>query len=305
MPLPKVIAIVLNWNRTDDTCQCVRSLRQSEYSNLEILVVDNGSDFEAYTALQAALPGQAILRSNINLGFAGGNNLGLRHALNSSADYALVINNDTIIHPQMVSQLVEVAEARPQVGLVGPVIYYLGQPTTVWFAGYRFTHGIYMLRRGLHLAQPLAEVEEVDFVSGCGMLIRRAALERIGFFSEDYFMYYEDLDYCFRAQSAGFKIACVTRASMWHAVSASTGGIDSPLKQYYQVKSSLIFYRQHSRGMKYGLNIALRLGHAGWTLLTALTQGRLKPTSLSMFLKGLREGWGKPNLTNTSSPTPH
>lgn len=294
MPLPKVTAIVLNWNRTQDTVQCVHSLQKSDYPALDILVVDNGSSHEHYAALQAALPDTAILRSSTNLGFAGGNNLGLQHVLERGAEYALVINNDTLVESQMVSQLVTVAEAHPQAGLVGPIIYYLAQPTEVWFAGYRFTHGIYVLRRGLNLQPPLRSVEPVDFVSGCGVLMRRSALERVGLFSEDYFMYYEDLDYCFRVKETGLEILCVTGARMWHTVSASTGGADSPLKQYYQVKSSLIFYRQHSRGLKYVLNVVLRLTHAGYTLMHAILTGRLRVAAIPMFLAGLWEGGRAP-----------
>jgi GT2 family glycosyltransferase len=292
MPLPKVVAIVLNWNLVDDTQRCVTSLQDSDYENLAVLVVDNGSELACYTQLRARLPANVcLLRSEVNLGFAEGNNLGLRRALERGADYVLIINNDTVVDPTMVSQLVTAAEAQPAAGLLGPIIYYLGSPDQVWFAGYRFSHGIYVLRRGLRLTPPLRPVEEVDFVSGCCMLMRREALERVGFFARDYFMYYEDLDLCFRVKEAGFKIFCVTGAKMWHAVSASTGGAESPMKQYYQVKSSLIFYRKHSRGLKRWLNISLRLGHAGVTLAKAVLQGRLKPAAIRMFWRGFREGW--------------
>jgi GT2 family glycosyltransferase/SAM-dependent methyltransferase len=292
MASPKVVAIVLNWNRVDDTCQCVASLRKSDYDHLELLVVDNGSSAAAYAQLRSRLGDTDILRSETNLGFAGGNNLGLRAALERGADYALVINNDTVVDPAMVRQLVEAGQARPEVALLGPIIYYMSQPEVVWFAGYRFSRGIYLLRRGLHLEPPVKPIEDVDFVSGCGMLLRRSALEQGLLFSDQYFMYYEDLDLCFRAKEAGMGVACVTGARMWHAVSASTGGADSPLKQYYQVKSSLIFYRQHSRGLKLWLNIGLRLAHAAQTLLLAVLSGRLKLGAIPMFLRGLREGWG-------------
>ncbi len=292
MPLPKVIALVLNWNLVDDTLHCVESLRQSDYAQLEVVVVDNGSELSLFQRLCAALPNDTtLLRSEVNLGFAGGNNLGLRYALEQGADYALVINNDTIVESTMVSQLVTAAEARPDAGLLGPIIYYLSSPNQVWFAGYRFSHGIYILRRGLRLKPPLQPTEEVDFVSGCCMLMRRTTLERVGLFASDYFMYYEDLDLCFRVKEADLKILCVTGAKMWHAISASTGGAESPLKQYYQVKSSLIFYHKHSHGLKRWLNITLRLGHASLTLAKAVLRGRLKPASIRMFWRGFREGW--------------
>lgn len=292
MALPKVAALVLNWNLVEDTLRCVQSLLQSTYANLDVVVVDNGSKLALYEDLKSRLPANVqLLRSEENLGFAAGNNLGLRHSLAQSADYALVINNDTTVEPTMISQLVAAAQANPDAGLVGPIIYYMSAPEQVWFAGYRFSHEIYILRRGLRLSPPLKPTEEVDFISGCSMLMSRALLEKVGVFATDYFMYYEDLDLCFRAKAAGFKILCVTGARMWHAVSTSTGGVDSPLKQYYQVKSSLIFYRKHSRGLKRALNVTLRMGHAGVTLASAVLRGRLRPGAVGMFLRGFQEGW--------------
>ena len=137
MPVPQVMAIVLNWNLLDDTCRCVSSLRQSDYPNLTLAVVDNGSDPDLYSQLRSRLTEDvALLRSELNLGFAEGNNLGLRYALEHGADYVLVINNDTVVAPDMVRRLVAVAEAQPDAGLLGPVIYYLQPPDQVWFAGY-------------------------------------------------------------------------------------------------------------------------------------------------------------------------
>ena len=295
MPVPQVMAIVLNWNLLDDTCRCVSSLRQSDYPNLTLAVVDNGSDPDLYSQLRSRLTEDvALLRSEMNLGFAEGNNLGLRYALEHGADYVLVINNDTVVAPDMVRRLVAVAEAQPDAGLLGPVIYYLQPPDQVWFAGYRFSHGIYVLRRGFHLTSPIQPTEDVDFVSGCGMLIRRSVLEQVGMFPNEYFMYYEDVDLCFRVKAAGMKIVCVPDAHMWHAVSTSSGGPDSPIKQYYQVKSSLIFYRKHFRGLKLWLNVALRFGHAVFTLSKAIVRGQLRWDAVKMFLVGTQEGWRQP-----------
>jgi hypothetical protein len=301
--LPKVVAVVLNWNLIEDTRRCAASLLDSDYQNLDVLVVDNGSEAACYESLQAVLPAKVhVLRSDVNLGFAEGNNLGLRYALEQGADYALVINNDTIVEATMVSQLVAAAQNDPQAGLVGPIIYYLSWPNQVWFAGYRFSHGIYVLRRGLRLTPPLQPYEEVDFVSGCCVLMSRALLEQVGFFSSEYFMYYEDVDLCFRTKAAGFKILCVTGAKMWHAVSASSGGADSPIKQYYQVKSSLIFYRKHFSGIKLWVNVGLRYSHAAYTLVKAVLRGRLKWESIRLFLKGSREGFQTVPVTSQAAP---
>lgn len=194
MAFPKVAALVLNWNLVEDTLRCVQSLLQSDYANLDVVVVDNGSKQALYEELKARLPANVqLVRSEENLGFAAGNNLGLRQVLAQGADYALVINNDTTVEPTMISQLVTTAQANPDAGLVGPIIHYMSAPEQVWFAGYRFSHEIYILRRGLRLSPPLQPAEEVDFISGCSMLMSRALLEQVGVFATDYFMYYEDL----------------------------------------------------------------------------------------------------------------
>jgi GT2 family glycosyltransferase len=287
---PTVWAVVLNWNRPEDTELCVESLRAGDYPALEILVVDNGSDAAKYAELQQRLESVDVFRLESNLGFGAGNNTGARYALERGADYVLLINNDTTVHPRMIGMLIEVMESDPMVGVAGPIIYYMDQPDTVWFAGYRITGKLYVLRRGLRLKLPLKPVEEVDFVSGCGMLLRRETVEQVGMFSPEYFMYYEDLDLCLRVKQAGWKIACVTGARMWHKVSASSGGSFSPMKQYHQVRSSLIFYRRYTRGVMFIVNIGLRLAHAGYSLLGYLLRGALSGSMLKHYWRGVREG---------------
>jgi hypothetical protein len=290
---PLVYAIVLNWNRPDDTHACLNSLVHVDYPALKVLVVDNGSDTEQARRLQAEALGAEVLWLERNYGFAEGNNKGMRYALEHGADFILLLNNDTTVDPGLVPELINVIKDDPLIGIAGPIIYYADVPDSVWFAGMRFRDGLYVVRRGLHLKPPLKRAEEVDFVSGCGMLIRRSVLERIGFFSPDYFMYYEDLDYCVRARRAGFKLVCATQARMWHAVSASTGGPDSPLKQYHQVKSSLVFYKQHTHGVLYLLNVTLRFAHAFWVMLIAILRGRLRLKAARFYFKGIREAMGR------------
>jgi len=288
--LPVVGAVVLNWNRPEDTCLCVESLKASDYPLLRIVVVDNGSDVVQYERLRQALTGVEIIRSENNLGFGRGNNLGIWYLLEQGAAYVLLVNNDALVDPQMVGILVNAMESDPSIGAAGPIIYYMSEPEKVWFAGYRFRDKLYVLRRGLHLKPPIKPVEYVDFISGCGMLLRREALEQVGGFSPEYFMYYEDLDLCVRIRKAGWKIACVTIAKMWHAVSASLGGIESPVKQYYQVRSSLIFYRRHTRGFVFIVNICLRLLHAGYSSIRYLLTKGLNGSLIRYYLRGIKEG---------------
>jgi len=288
--VPLVNVIVLNWNLPEDTIACVQSVFRSDYPRYQVTVVDNGSTDDSVERLTDQF-GDAItvIANKTNLGFGEGNNQGIRDALEGGADYTLLLNNDTIVAPDLVSELMRVMRSDAQVGIVGPVIYYADRPDDIWFAGMRFWSNLYIARHGLRLKPPLKPVETVDFVSGCGMLVSRGVWTTVGLFAPEFFMYYEDLDLCFRAQQAGFRLVTATRAWMWHRVSTSTGGIESPMKQYHQVKSSLLFYRKHTRGIWFLINMALRIGHAGWVTLKQLFQGRLRAEAAKAYLRGVSE----------------
>lgn len=296
---PAVWIVVLNWNRPQDTVQCVSSLRQLNYPAYRILIVDNGSTDESVEIFQR-LPDIELLVNDRNLGFAAGNNRGIEYVLRRGADYVLLLNNDTTVSPSMLSVLVEVAGTDHRIGIVGPVIYYADRSADVWFAGMRFHHGLYVVRKGLHLSLPLAPIEEVDFISGCGMLVCREVWERVGLFDPRFFMYYEDLDLCVRAKKAGYRIVCATQARMWHALSASTGGPDSPLKQYYQVKSTFLFCEKHTRGLQRVANVAIRLGHAGFIVIQQVVRRQLQWEAIRLYLKGVAEALSIPRSGDRS-----
>ncbi|MBN1135262.1 MAG: glycosyltransferase family 2 protein [Anaerolineae bacterium] len=285
---PVIWILVLNWNRPQDTLECVASLRNLNYPAFRILVVDNGSTDESVDLFRT-LPGIDLVVNEQNLGFAAGNNRGIQYALERGADWILLLNNDTTVSPPLLSRMIDAAQTDPQIGMVGPVIYYSDRPDQVWFAGMRFRHGLYVVRRGLHLKPPLNPVEDVDFISGCGMLVPRQTWERVGLFDPRFFMYYEDLDFCVRAKMAGYRLVCATQAHMWHALSASTGGPDSPLKQYYQVRSTLLFSQKHTRGWRRTATVTIRLGHAGFIALRQALRGQLRWEAIRLYVKGIAE----------------
>lgn len=279
--------IILNWNLPEDTLQCVASVLKSDYSNYHVIVVDNGSTDDSRERFAAELPPEVeVLPLPTNLGFGGGNNAAIQA---SRADYTLLLNDDTLVAPDMISELVAVMGSDPDIGVAGPMIYYADTPESLWFAGIRFWKKLYILQRGLHLRGPLQRVEYVDFVSGCGLCVRRDVWAQVGLFAPEFFMYYEDLDFSLRAKQTGFKLVTATRAKMWHRVSASTGGIESPLKQYYQVKSSLIFYRKHTRGLWFVINMALRIGHALWVMFKQMFKGGVRPAVAKKYMQGVYE----------------
>lgn len=257
-PSPRVAIIVLNWNGLADTLACLRSLAGLDYPNYEVVVVDNGSTDGSVEAVRADF-NVTILETGENLGFAEGNNVGLRHALAHGADYALLLNNDTEVAPDFVSALVDAIEATPQAGVAGPTIYYFDRPTTIWTAG-----GAIDWRRGDSYMMGLNEVDEgqcaavrqVDFVSGCALLARREVIEKVGLLDPRFFMYYEETEWCVRTGRAGYKILHVPRSHIWHKIAPAQQAA-SPRIHYYMTRNRLLFLKATGAGLRPWLHTLL------------------------------------------------
>jgi GT2 family glycosyltransferase len=251
--LPQVTIIVLNWNGLNDTLDCLESLGQLDYKNYKVVVVDNGSVDGSVPVIRERFPGVTIVENGENLGYAGGNNVGLRYAMAQGADYALLLNNDTVVDPAFLRVLVDEVQAEPAVGIAGPTIYYHERPDVIWSAG-----GAIDWQRGSTRMVGLDEWDEgqfgaeprpVDFVTGCAMLVRRAVMEQVGLLDERFFAYYEEAEWCVRAARAGYKILHVPLARMWHKISPSTQA-DSPLVHYYMTRNRLLFLRAAGAGLR-------------------------------------------------------
>jgi GT2 family glycosyltransferase len=254
--VPRVTIIVLNWNGLADTLACLESLSRLDCADqvgaYEVMVVDNGSTDGSPAAIRERFPGVTLIENGRNLGFTGGNNVGLRRALERGSDYALLLNNDTEVTPDFLRLLVEAAEADPRVGIAGPTIYYYDQPKTIWSAG-----GGIDWRRGRTWMLGLnerdigefgQEPQEVDFVTGCAMLVKRAVLERVGLLDDRFFAYYEEAEWCVRAQRAGFKIIHLPRAHIWHKISPLARA-DVPQVHYYMTRNRLLFLKATGAGL--------------------------------------------------------
>jgi GT2 family glycosyltransferase len=286
---PQIGVVIPAWNAIEYTLACLDSLARLRYPRFSVVVVDNGSQDGTREQVQASHPAVTVVRNERNMGFAYACNQGMDAVFGDGADYAFLLNNDTLVAPDLLSQLVAIAETLPCAGILGPKICYASQPETPWFTGMRFRLPVYIVR-----TQPRHQVQSdvpvpVDFVSGCGMLISRQLFRKIGGLNQDYFMYYEDLDYCLSAKKAGFEVFYVPQARMWHVLSVSSGGKDSPLKQYFQVKSAILFTRRHTRGLWRWLNLGIRFAHAGWTALKQLLRGELRWKAIRAYGRGVHE----------------
>lgn len=241
--LASVAVVVLNWNGMDDTLRCLRSLEAVGGDAPYVIVVDNGSIDGSCAAIRAAHPDVRLIETGTNLGYAEGNNVGLRVAIALGYRYVMLLNNDTVVDTDAISKLLERMEAEPDIGIVGPVICYLTEPDLVWSAG-----GFIDWRSGhiatTHVGATTAELPEqpweTDHVTGCCLLIRTAALAKAGLLDGRFFMYYEETEWCVRIARQGYRIVVVPGARIWHDVTADQHEA-SPAVAYYMTRNHLLF----------------------------------------------------------------
>lgn len=235
--MKKVITVILNYKVKALTLKCVESISKSSYKNLEVVVVDNNSN----DGLGKEITGVYFIQNTENLGFTGGNNVGIKQALKKGADYVFILNPDTVVNKDTVENLVLGLE-QTDAGIVGPKIYF-DNSETIWYAGGKFDllnvigshRGVDEKDRGQY-----KKTEETDYVSGAAMMVKRQVFDKVGLFDENFFLYYEDSDLCFRAKIAGFKIMYIPTAIVYHRNAQSTG-LGSPLQDYYITRNRMLF----------------------------------------------------------------
>ena len=285
---PRVAIVVLTWNGRDDTLGCLASLRAVEHEPLEVIVVDNGSSDGTAEAVREGFPEVALVRSDENLGFAGGNDLGIRHALARGADHVLVLNNDVEVEPGFVGPLVEEAERRPDAGALCSKILYFEPRDRIWFAGATFDP-----RRGYgrHVryreADDPGETEpwETDRACGAAMLVPRAVLDQVGDFDPELFFYAEDTDWSLRARAVGRRHWVVPRSRIYHKVSVTSGGENMPTPLYYGTRNTLVVCERHAPLGRFGTWRRRAL-----VVAANLAQAVTSPKR-SESLRAVRDGW--------------
>jgi len=214
---PKVSIIIVNWNRLEDTLDCLSSVFNLDYPNYEVIVVDNGSTDRSVPCIRERYPQVVIIENKRNLGFTGGNNRAMRYALQRNAEYVWLLNNDATTEPDALKKLVKTVEEHTEIGLISPMIYYHGKPDEVQFSGIRLDLKGYSYRETSRHTIPDDEAREMDnLLVGTALLIKRRVVADIGYLDEHYFAYFEDFEYCMRAKRFGYESTVLPSARVNH-----------------------------------------------------------------------------------------
>ena len=239
---PKVAIILLNWNRFLDTVECIESVYKIDYANYKIIVVDNGSNDDSVRNLRGRFDQIHLIENRNNLGYAEGNNVGIRHALKNGVDYVWLLNNDTVVDPHALTAMIDLAVRNREIGILGSKIYYFDKPDILWFAGATIDWKRAISAHIGRLEKDVGQYEnekEVERVTGCSMLIRREVLENVGLFDEKFFLYAEEVDLCVRARKKGYRNYYVPKSIVYHKVSISSGESSGPVFDYYNTRNFL------------------------------------------------------------------
>lgn len=291
---PRVLVIVLNWNGEDDTLACLESLARVDEPAFDVLVVDNGSRRSVAPLVRARFPRVACIELPVNLGYAGGNNVGLRQALAGDYAYAWVLNNDTVVDPGALGAAVAAARETAAAAVGGKVLDF-ADPSRLWM-----TYGAIDYRQSLIRLAGWGERDrgqydarrEVEWVPGCALLMSCAALRDVGLFDERFFAYHEDVDWCTSARERGWRIVYEPRSVVRHKGNRTLGGATytSPRK-YLSARSTVLFARKHatrSQRVKLWASILLTLP---FVYLRRLATGEAAGVRLKVrgWIDGLRD----------------
>ncbi len=319
---PKVAIIILNWNGWKNTVECLESLYQIDYSNYQIILIDNGSKDGSVERIQDYANGKInveskffqydstnkplklidpatrkaplqfnkellLIENKVNYGFAEGTNIGLRLAQKQIAEYVVVLNNDIVVNSRFLSEMVTESEKTPSIGIAGPTIYYYDRPTIVDFAGEDIT--LWRVK-GKEYCSKSAQLREVDKIEGSCMLIRRSLLDKIGLFYPKFWAYWEETDLCFRAKKAGYKVVYLPKPEVWHKVASSTGGEGNFLREYYLNRNRFLFARRNLSYANQAKFLLYFFGFELW-LKTAVELKYRKLDSILTYWKATLDGF--------------
>jgi len=286
---PLVYIIVLNYNGCRDTLECLESLERVSYVSFRVVVVDNCSTDESDLEIRAKYPGHKFIQTGKNLGYAGGNNLGIRLALENKADYVCLLNNDTTVTPDFLEPLVNWMEQDKTTGIAGPKVCDYYKQDIIQATGSKanlFLGKFYQLNRGKK-KDGVQGVLEVDYVAGACLLIRSELISKIGLVSEEYFLFFEETEWCLKAKRAGQKVVCVCESVIFHKGSKSTEKV-SGIQEYYMTRNQIIFEKRNAGRGQLAAFYLHRMCRMALSLAKGIFTGRFNRDMLKGFRDGMR-----------------
>ncbi len=249
---PKVSIIILNWNGVKKAIECLASLKKITYPNYDVIVVDNGSSGNDVEVLRQKNGDQIhIIENDKNYGLSKGRNIGIRYALEKGADYIQILDNDIVVAPDFLTQLIDVAQADPNIGVAGPKVYHYEQPERLGYAGrymnYWTGFAVDKAKGKIDCGQ-FEDIVDVDYTNGGSMLISRNALLSVGLLDERFFFWCEDVDFCTRVTKAGFRVVFIPQAKVW--VKGETSELIENKQRaansgYYFIRNHFILMAKH------------------------------------------------------------
>ena len=276
--------ITVNYNGLEDTCALIDTITFND--NMEVIVVDNGSKTDEAAIIQERYPQVKTIRSEQNLGFAGGNNLGIKAA---QGQYLYLINNDTVFDDFQVRPLIERLNTSSTIGMVCPKIRFAWEPKPIQFAGYTSLSSVTLRNKSIGYNEPdngqYNTPHPTPYAHGAAMMIKRDALEQVGLMPECYFLYYEELDWSMMFTRGGFEIWYEPAATIYHKESQTTGA-NSPLKTYYICRNRLLFAQRNITGQQRLLTYCYLMAIViPKDIIKALVKGRFQ--HISALLRGV------------------
>ncbi len=239
---PRVGLVMVNWNGLEHLKISLPSLRKQTYKNLTIYLVDNRSADESVSFVKESFPEVVLIDAGKNLGFAGGNNLGIERAMADGVDYLLLLNNDTDVNPDMLAKLVNHMEAHPKVGIAQPKLLLMDYRDTLDSCGSWLTKTGFLIHFGCEEkdAPKYNKVTPIFTIKGAAMIVRRQTIEAIGSFDDDFFAYFEETDLCWRAWLLGWRVHYAPVTTVYHKIGGSTKKIGSPVINYHSFKNRIM-----------------------------------------------------------------
>lgn len=247
---PKISIVVLNWNNSPDTLECLASVYDSKYPHFEVYLADNGSTDGSLEKIREAYPQATYVKNRANLGFAEGNNQAIVKAMAEGAEFIFLLNNDATIRNDLLDILVMAAKEHPQAAVFGPKIYFYDQPSTIWYGGGEWDP----VQASFYHRDQWSDESEVEkrgieptsYICGCAFFIRSEAIRQVGLMEKKFFLNWEEIDWCWRIKKLGYRCLYVPQAKAWHKISKSfVGGKRGPMWSYFYWRNRLFWMERN------------------------------------------------------------